>query len=182
MTVSAERVSHALRQRAVAVTREQADVSVVDVYTPKKLKAIGLVADRLPRHIAVIMDGNGRWARSRRLPRIEGHRRGVKSVRIMVEECSRLGIGQLTLYCLSSENWKRPKKELDRLLHLLEQYVIEERSEIMRAARGTTTAPADIGRRIPTARSSRRFCFHCPSRNTPSLTIQRSNFNPSSMV
>ena len=132
MTVYAERVSHALRQRAVAVTREQADVSVVDVYTPKKLKAIGLVADRLPRHIAVIMDGNGRWARSRRLPRIEGHRRGVKSVRIMVEECSRLGIEQLTLYCLSSENWKRPKKELDLLLHLLEQYVIEERSEIMR--------------------------------------------------
>src|SRR5262245_14059988 len=78
------------------------------------------------------MDGNGRWAQGRGLPRIEGHRRGVKSVRTVVEECARLGIGQLTLYCLSSENWKRPQKELDFLMSLLEQYVIEERSEIMR--------------------------------------------------
>src|SRR5438105_1720737 len=78
------------------------------------------------------MDGNGRWAQGRGLPRIEGHRRGVKSVRVIVEECARLGIGQLTLYCLSSENWKRPKKELNFLMSLLEQYVIEERSEIIR--------------------------------------------------
>jgi undecaprenyl diphosphate synthase len=84
-----------------------------------------------PRHIAVIMDGNGRWARRRNLPRIEGHRRGVASVRRTVEECARLGIGQLTLYCLSSENWKRPQGELDFLMHLLEQYMIEERSTIM---------------------------------------------------
>jgi undecaprenyl diphosphate synthase len=96
------------------------------------LAADGLSRDKLPRHIAVIMDGNGRWAQSRGLPRIEGHRRGVKSVRVLVEEASRLGIGQLTLYCLSSENWKRPKKELEFLMHLLEQYVIEERAEIMR--------------------------------------------------
>jgi undecaprenyl diphosphate synthase len=66
------------------------------------------------------------------LPRVEGHRRGVKSVREIVEECARLGLGQLTLYCLSSENWKRPQRELDFLMSLLEQYVIEERSEIMR--------------------------------------------------
>jgi len=78
------------------------------------------------------MDGNGRWARSRGLPRIEGHRRGVNTVRRIIEECSRFGVEQLTLYCLSSENWKRPRKELDMLMHLLEQYVIEERSEIMR--------------------------------------------------
>jgi len=91
-----------------------------------------LEADQLPRHIAVIMDGNGRWAKARGLPRIEGHRRGVKSVRILVEECADLGVEQLTLYCLSSENWKRPRKELDLLMHLLTQYVIEERSEIMR--------------------------------------------------
>lgn len=101
-------------------------------YTPADIQALGLRPDRLPRHIAVIMDGNGRWARSRGLPRIEGHRRGVKSVRAIIEECSRLGVGQLTLYCLSSENWKRPKRELNLLMHLLEQYVIEERSEIMR--------------------------------------------------
>lgn len=96
------------------------------------LAAEGLTAERLPRHIAVIMDGNGRWAEKRHLPRAEGHRRGVTSVRTIVEEAARLGIEQLTLYCLSSENWKRPKRELDFLLRLLEQYVIEERSEIMR--------------------------------------------------
>ncbi len=84
-----------------------------------------------PRHIAVIMDGNGRWAQSRGLPRIEGHRRGVSSVRRTVEECARLGIQQLTLYCLSSENWKRPQVELDFLMRLLEQYMIEERSTIL---------------------------------------------------
>lgn len=95
------------------------------------LKAEGLQADRLPRHIAVIMDGNGRWAQQRGLLRAEGHRRGVTSVREIVEESARLGVEQLTLYCLSSENWKRPKRELDFLLRLLEQYLIEERAKIM---------------------------------------------------
>ncbi len=76
-------------------------------------------AERLPRHIAIIMDGNGRWARQRGLPRIEGHRRGATSVRRVTEECARLGIEQITLYCLSSENWKRPAEELDFLLQLL---------------------------------------------------------------
>jgi undecaprenyl diphosphate synthase len=85
-----------------------------------------------PRHIAIIMDGNGRWAQRQGLPRIEGHRRGVASVRRITEECARLDIDQLTLYCLSSENWKRPQHELDFLMHLLEQYMIEERSTIMR--------------------------------------------------
>jgi undecaprenyl diphosphate synthase len=112
-------------------------------YTSDELTAEGLCAERLPRHIAVIMDGNGRWAQARGLPRVEGHRRGVKSVRLLVEECCRLGIGQLTLFCLSSENWKRPQHELSLLMHLLEQYVIEERSEIMRQNIRFTT----IGRR-----------------------------------
>ncbi|MDA0659673.1 MAG: isoprenyl transferase [Planctomycetota bacterium] len=85
----------------------------------------------LPRHIAVIMDGNGRWAQKQDRPRIEGHRHGVASVRRTVEECVRLNIAQLTLYCLSSENWKRPQLELDFLMHLLEQYMIEERSLLM---------------------------------------------------
>src|SRR5688500_13799626 len=88
--------------------------------------------EQRPRHIAVIMDGNGRWAQRQGLPRIEGHRRGVASVRAVVEECARLHIEQLTLYCLSSENWKRPPHELEFLMHLLEQYMIEERSTIMR--------------------------------------------------
>jgi len=121
------------RQRRVTALAQRAiDVPTVSEYTDPEMAEAGLRADRLPRHIAIIMDGNGRWARSRGLPRVEGHRRGVKSVRVIVEECSRLGIGQLTLYCLSSENWKRPRKELELLMHLLEQYVIEERSEILR--------------------------------------------------
>jgi undecaprenyl diphosphate synthase len=102
-----------------------------------------------PRHIAIIMDGNGRWAQRQGLPRIEGHRRGVASVRRTTEECARLGIEQLTLYCLSSENWKRPRHELDFLMHLLEQYMIEERGTIM----NQNIRVAVIGRRddIPPA-------------------------------
>ena len=88
--------------------------------------------ERRPRHVAIIMDGNGRWAQRRHLPRIEGHRRGVASVRRTVEEAARLHLDQLTLYCLSSENWKRPQRELDFLMHLLEQYMIEERATIMK--------------------------------------------------
>jgi undecaprenyl diphosphate synthase len=105
--------------------------------------------DRRPRHIAIIMDGNGRWAQRQGLPRIEGHRRGVASVRRTVEECARLKIEQLTLYCLSSENWKRPRHELEFLMHLLEQYMIEERSTIM----SNNNRVAVIGRRdgIPDA-------------------------------
>src|SRR5215207_6431339 len=86
---------------------------------------------RRPRHIAIIMDGNGRWAERQNLPRIAGHERGVASVRRTTEECARLKIEQLTLYCLSSENWKRPQTEINFLMHLLEQYRIEERSTIM---------------------------------------------------
>jgi undecaprenyl diphosphate synthase len=97
------------------------------------VQATGSVANPgLPRHVAIIMDGNGRWAQQRGLPRIEGHRRGVASVRRITEHCARLGIEQLTLYCLSSENWRRPAAELQFLMHLLEQYMIEERTLLMR--------------------------------------------------
>jgi undecaprenyl diphosphate synthase len=99
--------------------------------TLQRLADAGLDPERLPGHIAVIMDGNGRWARQRGLPRVQGHAQGVQSVRSTVEECCKLGIGQLTLYCLSSENWKRPQTELDFLMALLEQYLIEERAEIL---------------------------------------------------
>ena len=95
------------------------------------LRDLGLAPEDLPGHIAIIMDGNGRWAQRRGLPRIEGHRRGVRSVRATVEECCRLGIDQLTLYCLSIENWKRPKRELDLLMALLERYLVDERPTIM---------------------------------------------------
>jgi undecaprenyl diphosphate synthase len=87
--------------------------------------------DRHPRHIAIIMDGNGRWAERQNLPRVAGHQRGVDSVRRTTEECARLKIEQLSLYCLSSENWKRPQTEINFLMHLLEQYMIEERATIM---------------------------------------------------
>jgi len=88
-------------------------------------------AGEVPRHIAIIMDGNGRWAQSRDLPRIEGHRHGVSTVRMVSETATEIGVDTLTLYCLSSENWKRPQAELDFLMHLLEQYLIEERKAIM---------------------------------------------------
>lgn len=86
---------------------------------------------KLPQHVAIIMDGNGRWAQSRGMPRIEGHRRGVDTVRMVSETSTELGIEAVTLYCLSSENWKRPEAELDFLMQLLEQYLIEERELIM---------------------------------------------------
>ena len=101
-------------------------------YTREEIAGFGLDPDRLPRHIAIIMDGNGRWAQARGKPRIEGHRQGVHSVRAIVEECARLELEQLTLYCLSSENWKRPRLELDLLLRLLQTYVVAERAEILR--------------------------------------------------
>lgn len=107
-------------------------MAVDSPYTHDQLTAIGLSPERLPKHIAIIMDGNGRWAQNRGLPRIEGHRRGVSSVRAIVEEAARLGIEQLTLYCFSSENWKRPRLELELLMGLLQRFVIAERNEIMR--------------------------------------------------
>jgi len=81
---------------------------------------------KLPTHVAVIMDGNGRWAKQRNMPRVEGHRAGSKSVREIVEACGRLGIRYLSLYAFSKENWKRPKKEIATLWRLLEDYLRKE--------------------------------------------------------
>ena len=75
--------------------------------------------NRLPAHIAIIMDGNGRWAKKRNLPRAAGHKAGVEAVRVTVETCTRLGIQALTLYAFSVENWKRPRAEVDMLWRLL---------------------------------------------------------------
>ena len=80
-----------------------------------------------PRHIAIVLDGNGRWAEQRGLPRTEGHLRGATTVKEIVEESARLGVGRLTLYCFSSENWKRPKTEVDALMGLLTKYMVEQR-------------------------------------------------------
>jgi undecaprenyl diphosphate synthase len=79
--------------------------------------------DQLPAHIALIMDGNGRWAAQRHLPRVEGHRAGIDAVRDVVETSARLGIGVLTLYAFSVENWKRPRAEVNTLMLLLKRYI-----------------------------------------------------------
>jgi len=81
---------------------------------------------RFPQHIAIIMDGNGRWAQRRHLPRVAGHRAGVQSAREMIETCARLKIEALTLYAFSMENWRRPKAEIDFLMRLLRQYLRKE--------------------------------------------------------
>ena len=88
--------------------------------------------DRLPRHIAIIMDGNGRWAKRRRLPRIAGHRAGISAVRHAVEACARLGVPYLTLYAFSVENWKRPHTEIKLLMGLLREYLKKEIGELNR--------------------------------------------------
>jgi undecaprenyl diphosphate synthase len=82
-------------------------------------------------HVAIIMDGNGRWAQARGLPRIMGHRQGIRSVRAVVEEGCRIGLDQVTLYCLSVENWKRPPRELKFLMKLLRHFLTVERKELM---------------------------------------------------
>src|SRR6266850_77535 len=91
-----------------------------------------IVWDRLPRHVAIIMDGNGRWAAQRSLPRIAGHRAGVEAVRAAVDTGARLGLGALTLYAFSTENWKRPRYEIDALMRMLRRYLRIELDEIDR--------------------------------------------------
>jgi undecaprenyl diphosphate synthase len=94
--------------------------------SPDEALARQLNPDRLPAHIAVIMDGNGRWAAKRHLPRVEGHRAGIQSVRDVVEASARLGLPVLTLYAFSVENWKRPPSEVRTLMMLLKRYVRSE--------------------------------------------------------
>ncbi|MSO68882.1 MAG: isoprenyl transferase [Alphaproteobacteria bacterium] len=86
----------------------------------------------VPRHVAIIMDGNGRWAKARGLPRIAGHHQGVEAVRRCVQSCTDLGIGYLTIYAFSSENWKRPAAEVNDLMGLLRVYIRREVSELSR--------------------------------------------------
>jgi len=88
--------------------------------------------ERLPAHVAIIMDGNGRWAAQRHLPRVEGHRAGIESVRDVVETSARLGIGVLTLYAFSVENWKRPRAEVNTLMMLLKRYIRLELSTLLK--------------------------------------------------
>ena len=89
---------------------------------------MGLTAkkENIPKHVAIIMDGNGRWARRRGLPKMMGHRAGVKSIRSVTEAAAQMGIGVLTLYAFSTENWNRPKREIDALMKLLDEYLLKE--------------------------------------------------------
>jgi undecaprenyl diphosphate synthase len=108
--------------------------------------------ERLPAHIAIIMDGNGRWAKRRNLPRAAGHRAGAEAVRITVETCARMGIQVLTLYAFSAENWKRPRTEVDTLWRLLRVYLRKElpklqESNVRLTAIGRLTALPEVARR-----------------------------------
>jgi undecaprenyl diphosphate synthase len=91
--------------------------------SPDEALAREINFEHLPAHVAIIMDGNGRWAAQRHLPRVEGHRAGIDSVRDVVETCARLGVEVLTLYAFSVENWKRPRAEISTLMMLLKRYI-----------------------------------------------------------
>ena len=108
--------------------------ALFDVLTPGSkdwILAQSIEAERLPSHIAIIMDGNGRWAQRRNLPRAAGHKAGMQSVRATVDTCRRLGIQALTLYAFSAENWKRPRAEVDMLWRLMRLYLRRELPEIL---------------------------------------------------
>lgn len=117
----------------------------------------GISADKIPRHIAIIMDGNGRWARERGLPRIEGHRRGSEAVRACAAACIEAGVSHLTLYAFSKENWQRPPDEVKALMNLLDRFLAERTAEIMernvrlRAIGHLDDLPENTRRRLDTA-------------------------------
>ncbi len=103
---------------------------ILEAQSPEAELIRALSPEKLPRHVAVIMDGNGRWARQRKLRRVEGHRAGIKSVKDTVEHAARLRIPVLTLYAFSSENWKRPRLEVTTLWNLLKEYLQKELSTL----------------------------------------------------
>jgi len=119
--------------------------------------ATAINPERLPAHIAIIMDGNGRWAGRRRLPRVAGHQAGISPVRTTVETCARLGIKALTLYAFSVENWKRPRAEVETLWRLLRYYLRQElpdlqKNDIRLQAIGRLDAlPAQVRRELESA-------------------------------
>jgi undecaprenyl diphosphate synthase len=107
-------------------------LAVVPSGHPDEAVARQIQFDRLPAHVAIIMDGNGRWAAQRHLPRVEGHRAGIDAVRDTVETAARLGIEVLTLYAFSVENWKRPASEVGTLMLLLKRYLRSELNSLLR--------------------------------------------------
>jgi undecaprenyl diphosphate synthase len=107
-------------------------LAVMPAGSPEESLARQVNFERLPQHVAVIMDGNGRWAAQRHLPRVEGHRAGIDSVRDIVETSARIGIPVLTLYAFSVENWKRPVSEVSTLMSLLKRYLRLELNTLLR--------------------------------------------------
>jgi undecaprenyl diphosphate synthase len=110
--------------------RRSFDLKLADPGSEEQRLLAALDPERLPRHVAIIMDGNGRWARDRRLPRVAGHRAGVEAVRETVEVAARIGIEVLTLYAFSRENWKRPASEVRTLMALLREFLKKELNEL----------------------------------------------------
>jgi undecaprenyl diphosphate synthase len=98
----------------------------------KTAKRLGLTLEQMPRHIAIIMDGNGRWAQRRSLPRVQGHSQGARTVEKIAQCCVDLGIESLTIYSFSIENWKRPKAEVNALMHLYTEYLVGIRPTLMK--------------------------------------------------
>src|SRR5215210_6030983 len=136
---------------------------VVQAGTRDEMLLAAINWDRLPRHVAIIMDGNGRWAAGRGQPRIAGHRAGVEAVRASVDTAARLGLGALTLYAFSTENWKRPRYEVDALMRMLKRYLRLELDEIDRQNIRFQT----IGRTGELAASVRREIERAVGRTTP---------------
>jgi undecaprenyl diphosphate synthase len=114
----------------------------------RQVESPALAGLKPPVHIAIIMDGNGRWARRRAMPRFMGHRAGVESVRKVLRACGEIGVKYLTLYTFSTENWQRPKQEVDQLMKMLERLLIDEEPELqknsvrVRSVGRTTDLPA----------------------------------------
>ena len=105
------------------------------LFSKKESKAVGEIPqfEVLPEHIGIIMDGNGRWAKKRGLPRTAGHKQGAETFRTISKECGRLGIKHATFYAFSTENWKRPKEEVDAIMRLFKQYLLEAKEDITAA-------------------------------------------------
>lgn len=104
---------------------------ILSIFKRKKEEEnIELDMDRIPKHIAIIMDGNGRWAKTKKLPRTMGHRAGMKTIKTIVQEASKLGVRYLTLYAFSTENWKRPSEEIGALMDLVVEFIEKELAEL----------------------------------------------------
>ncbi len=123
-----------------------------------QLTTINIDRDRVPRHVAIIMDGNGRWAKARGLDRSEGHAEGVNTVRKITEAASELGIGYLTLYTFSTENWNRPKAEVDALMHLIVMAIERETPDLIKN-NVRLTMIGDAGRMPDEARRRLQQCM-----------------------